>query len=151
MAAETQICKICKKELPLTRFTSSWYKRDQIHRYRKECKDCFNKGQRKRHKDNPRSWEKTRRTCYLRWRFGITQEDYNEMFSRQNGVCAICGQPETAMRKGKLIHLAIDHDHKTGTVRELLCSKCNKALGLLDEDEDRCRSMVAYIQKHKER
>ncbi len=73
------------------------------------------------------------------------------MFSRQNGVCAICGQLETAMRKGKLIRLAVDHDHKTGTVRELVCGKCNKALGLLDEDEDRCRSMAAYIQKHKKR
>ncbi len=72
------------------------------------------------------------------------------MFSRQNGGCAICGQPETVRRKGNLIRLAVDHDHRTGKIRELVCGKCNKALGFLDEDENRCRSMIAYIRKHKE-
>ena len=87
----------------------------------------------------------------MRWRFNMTQEDYDRMFRRQNGCCAICKQPEIATRSGKVICLSVDHDHKTGTIRELLCRDCNAVLGLLQEDEDRCRSMVAYIQKHKER
>lgn len=68
---------------------------------------------------------------------------------QQNGRCAICGQIETAMRLGKVIHLAVDHNRKTGKVRELLCRNCNVALGHLHEDENRCQSMATYIRKHK--
>ena len=52
------------------------------------------------------------------------------MVEKQNGVCAICGNPETATSHGTIRRLSVDHDHETGEVRGLLCSKCNFALGL---------------------
>lgn len=59
---------------------------------------------------------------------GITLEFYNELLEIQRGVCAICG----GKNDGK--NLVVDHDHKTGKVRGLLCFKCNVALGLLNDD-----------------
>lgn len=149
MADEAKTCTVCGKELPLEAFAYSRANRAKYDR-RGDCKECHNTKARERRKRDPQRWEEVRRDCYLRWTFGITRDEYDKMFSRQNGTCAICRQPETVKRAGKLIHLAVDHDHKTGKVRELVCGKCNKALGFLDEDEDRCRSMIAYIQKHNQ-
>jgi len=148
MAEITKVCTVCGKELPLEAFAYSRTSRAKYDR-RGECKKCANAKARKRRKRNPQKWNRVRRDCHLRWCFGITQKDYDKMFARQNGKCAICKQPETIKRKGILIRLAVDHDHKTGKVRELVCGKCNKALGFLDEDENRCRLMIAYIRKHK--
>ncbi len=150
MSELTKVCTVCGEELPLKAFAYSRANRAKYNR-RGDCKKCHNAKARERQKRNPVKWEGTRRSCHLRWTFGLSQEDYDKMFTRQNGVCAICGQPETGMRKETLIHLAVDHNRKTGEVRELLCRNCNVALGFLNEDEDRCRSMATYIQKHKER
>lgn len=74
--------------------------------------------------------------------YGISVSDYNEMFSNQNGCCAICGKPE------KLHHsrLHIDHDHKTGIVRGLLCSKCNQGIGLFNDNIDLLQSAYNYLK-----
>jgi hypothetical protein len=67
-------------------------------------------------------------------KYGITLETYVEMMEAQNGLCLICGRPERAKdgKSGKLKALAIDHCHGTLKVRGLLCSHCNRAIGLLD-------------------
>jgi hypothetical protein len=50
---------------------------------------------------------------------------YSAMLAEQDGLCAICHRPETAVRHGKAMLLAVDHDHTTGAVRGLLCHNCN--------------------------
>jgi len=146
----TKVCTVCGKELPLEAFAHSRTSRAKYNRHG-ECKKCTNAKARERRKRNPQKWDEVRRDCHLRWTFGISQEDYDRMFMQQNGRCAICGQIETAMRLGKVIHLAVDHNRKTGKVRELLCRNCNVALGHLHEDVDRCQSMAVYIRKHKKK
>lgn len=47
---------------------------------------------------------------------------------------------------GKTANLVVDHDHRTGDVRSLLCGKCNKSLGIMDEDPDRIRKLLAYAE-----
>ncbi len=61
----------------------------------------------------------------LRTRHGITLEDYAYMYRDQKGCCAICNTPEGELKKC----LRVDHDHKTGKVRGLLCDRCNVGLG----------------------
>jgi len=78
--------------------------------------------------------------------YGITVEQYAEMLDAQNGVCAICGRPETHIRKGTLCQLAIDHDHESGQVRGLLCNNCNRAIGLLKDNPKILRSAADYLE-----
>ncbi len=81
---------------------------------------------------------------------GIDAHRYQEMLREQNGVCAICQQPERAPDKatGKTKDLAIDHDHATGAVRALLCSSCNRALGLFNDDEALLAKAQEYVLYH---
>jgi len=83
--------------------------------------------------------------------YGITQEHYQEMFLAQNGKCAVCKQPETDLdtRTQKIANLHIDHDHKTGKVRALLCRGCNTAYGQLNEDPDRIRMLLKYAEDNQ--
>jgi hypothetical protein len=71
--------------------------------------------------------------------------EYQALVESQGGLCAICREPETAMRGGVIRPLCIDHDHETGVVRGLLCSRCNTAVGLMLDDPDRLREAVAYL------
>lgn len=84
--------------------------------------------------------------------YDFTVEKYEEMVSNQNGLCAICGKPETSVdaKAGTLKRLAIDHDHSTGKVRELLCWICNSTLGRVDDNIELLYKMIAYLVKHKE-
>lgn len=82
----------------------------------------------------------------LKNKFGLTPEEYQKIFYEQNGVCAICGKPETAIRAGNVLRLAVDHDHKTGKNRSLLCGKCNKLIGFACEDKEVLESAIEYLE-----
>jgi len=74
-------------------------------------------------------------------RYGLSVEDYEKMAADQNGVCAICGQPER-----KKSALSVDHDHETGEVRGLLCDACNRGLGAFRDDPERLGRAIAYLE-----
>lgn len=82
-------------------------------------------------------------------KFGITGKQYLEMFNKQHGCCAICGKPEESKRNGKIKNLAIDHDHITGEVRQLLCQTCNNGLGCFKDNIKLMKEAVKYLEKHK--
>ena len=84
-----------------------------------------------------------RRSAKLR-QHGLTPEMFDAMLSQQNGVCAICG----AASSGRWGTLAVDHDHETGRVRGLLCSRCNTAIGLFGDDPARMDEAAAYLRAH---
>lgn len=81
---------------------------------------------------------------------GVDALRYQELLHEQRGVCAVCSQPEKSPDKasGKIRDLCIDHDHDTGAVRALLCSNCNRALGLLGDDPAVLDAAKAYLAKH---
>jgi hypothetical protein len=80
-------------------------------------------------------------------RVPITREKFEEMLRAQNGVCAICGHPETARRGVEVKRLAIDHDAETNAIRGLLCSRCNTAIGLLGHDVARIAKAIEYLAR----
>jgi hypothetical protein len=120
---DTILCNICDRNLPLDSFSLN-----KTGYHVNSCKKCSN----------------------LR-ELGITSIQYEEMLKSQNGVCAICHLPETTVdkRTNKVRDLAVDHDHSTGKIRELLCSKCNHAIGLLKESLDNLQSAMNYLKFHK--
>lgn len=66
----------------------------------------------------------------------MTDEDYEELLASQNGVCAICGEPPEREGRVRTLRPAIDHCHKTGTIRGVLCHKCNTSLGWFERNAD---------------
>ena len=77
--------------------------------------------------------------------FGISLEDYDIIFKEQNGCCKICGKHQSKFKKA----LALDHDHRTGLIRGLLCSSCNRALGMFFDNIDFLNSAINYLNKNK--
>ncbi len=81
---------------------------------------------------------------HIRREFGLTAQDYAQLLARQRGGCAICGAPPTGKK------LAVDHCHKTGKIRGLLCGKHNKALGLFADDPALLLKAVVYLKDSSE-
>lgn len=79
-------------------------------------------------------------------KYGITEDQYGEMLREQDGRCAICReQPDGVGKTGKVLH--VDHDHKTGAVRGLLCRDCNPALGAFRDSPELLRRAAEYLEK----
>lgn len=127
---QTRVCIDCKEEKGIYFFPVSngeWR--------RTRCQDCYRVYNNARKKSTYVVSKNRERT--LR-RFNMTIEDYEKMHAEQDGVCAICGKPETRLTKeGVLSSLAVDHDHACcegdyscgQCVRGLLCFRCNMMLG----------------------
>ena|ERR1035437_6851970 len=82
--------------------------------------------------------------------YGLTLEDYNARLLEQHGVCFICHRPETRSNPyGGIQPLVVDHDHLTGENRQLLCHRCNAALGMADDNSDRLRALAEYVDAHR--
>lgn len=85
------------------------------------------------------------RDDFLRRRYGVSQVDYDRMLADQNGRCAVCGTAEY-IGPGKKPH--IDHDHKTGKIRGLVCVRCNVLLGMAQDQPARFYNAIEYLKKH---
>lgn len=84
-------------------------------------------------------------------RLEIDVSTYYKMLEEQNHVCAICSQPETrkSRTEGKICQLAIDHNHKTGAIRQLLCHSCNTGIGKFKDNISLLQSAITYLQNHQ--
>ena len=149
-----KICKTCKQEKSIGEFS---FLRGSADRLRYQCRDCTKNY-------NKEYWAENRETYIPQMRasgysynpkrinyqlirnYGITLEDYEKMFKDQEGKCAICGHPETHPNKKRL---AVDHCHKTGKVRGLLCNKHNRIIGTMDDSVEELKRASAYLEKFK--
>lgn len=87
-----------------------------------------------------------RRRCTLK-KYGLTIPQYERLLQAQGGVCAICHRPETNSR---LSCLSVDHNHTTNKVRGLLCSRCNIAVGMLQDNASLARNLAQYLDATRE-
>lgn len=79
------------------------------------------------------------------WEFGLSQQEYSEMLETQGGKCAICFRHHSEFKSS----LAVDHCHKTGIIRMLLCTRCNPMLGYALDNAQTLRNAAAYIELHQ--
>jgi hypothetical protein len=106
-----------------------------------------------RHLERVREWKAKNRekvwASTLLTKFNITPGEYDWMYEKQLGRCAICFRPETQKHHStqQPQRLAVDHCHKTNKVRGLLCTKCNKAVGLLGDTEALLRNALEYLRR----
>jgi Recombination endonuclease VII len=89
------------------------------------------------------AYRRYRRAHHLKNKFDITEEQYDEMLAAQNRKCALCDRTDSPTKR-----LAVDHNHTTGKVRALLCDRCNRGIGFLDEDTTRLRAAANYLERH---
>lgn len=86
--------------------------------------------------------------AHLMQSYGLTLDQFVKMFDFQKGLCGNSGCKNTLNLQSRETH--VDHNHKTGKIRSLLCSGCNSALGMLKEDRGRAAGLIEYIKKHNE-
>jgi hypothetical protein len=155
-------CSKCPAEYPAT---AEYFYRNKRTKdgFRPDCKKCCNKVVKKYaqtekgkavHRLALKKYRQSRKGKHadredkLKRRFGLTLKDYDQMLEAQDGVCAVCGNPETYKQNGICVRLSIDHNHNTGLVRGLLCRACNVVLGLIDENKERLLELALYLEKH---
>jgi len=121
--------------------------RENSHKYRYKHKndperiEKIRQANQRYYKEN--MTEERRRRQYLRYHYGITLEEYATLLDEQGERCAICGMtPEDNGRR-----LCVDHDHKTGVVRGLLCLCCNTVLGNARDNPKILRTGALYLER----
>lgn len=174
---ETKFCTLCSTYQPTTNFHKQAKSKDGLQYRCKACDKIFHKArylkdkekinkQTKKWKEENKDkayatgleWRKNnsnkvktyQRTSNLRKNFRMEIEDYENLFASQNGVCAICLEPESFIHKatGKPARLAVDHSHTTGAVRKLLCKACNNGLGLFKDNPELLIKAAGYLKEH---
>lgn len=146
-------CKNCKKDKTSELFGKDRSRKNGYHPYCKVCKSLINNEWAERnksrraeyHRQNADRWKQNKANNRLIKLYGITLDDYQNMLQKQNHICSICKSVE----KTKNRTLSVDHDHKTNKIRELLCQRCNAALGMLEEDPRIIGNLLDYIKKYK--
>lgn len=128
-----KVCGKCRKPKELTEFNKNRTRRDGLQT---TCKKCFKE----------MNLEGGKRDRRLFKRLGVEPGTYQKLFDLQQGKCQICGIDYSTQRKYRL---AVDHCHKTGKVRGLLCITCNLAVGWLENSGEHLNEALAYIERHK--
>lgn len=95
-------------------------------------------------KKNKKKLNKAIRSQHYFKRYGISLEDYEEMLKKQNKKCKICGSEEYGRKSSN--YFAVDHCHKTGKVRGLLCHQCNVGLGKFKDNEEILFKAIKYLK-----
>lgn len=138
---ETRTCSTCGEVKPAVAFTQR-----RTHRPGKrvsECTPCKVERNRRYRVANRERVLAIERRSWLKTAYGISVEAYDAMLEAQGGGCAICGATEPG---GRTKHFPVDHCHTTGAIRGLLCTKCNRGLGLFNDDTDRMERAVKYLK-----
>lgn len=127
-------CGKCKIPKPFKQFSRGNRTKNGLQSW---CKTCSS--------ECSSAWAKAQgpdyhRKHHLQYMFGLSIENHDRLLTAQGGVCAICRRPPS-----KGTHLVVDHSHKTGKIRGLLCSPCNKALGFLQDSIVHLTSGINYL------
>ena len=136
-------CTKCGELKPLSEFDPRYDGTDKPYPSCRPCKQATQtEYQRRRRAADPEGEARKQRNATLKNQYGITLDEYNEMFRQQGEKCVICGTKECASGKT----FSVDHDHKTGKVRGILCMDCNVSLGKLKDDPDLFRKAAEYLE-----
>ena len=125
----TKKCKSCGLNKSKDEFYKHATTKDKLNQ---RCKDCYY------------SYTRVNTINYLRHKnTGCSKEKYNDLYIKQKGCCAICGKHASEFKSA----LCADHCHETKEVRGLLCGKCNRGIGNLNDDVVLLTSAIHYLTK----
>jgi hypothetical protein len=161
LTATGKVCNGCKQDKPLAEF---YFERRSKHGYHARCKECvasYSRAWRARNAANDPDYERqawyrsaeyrrqthlaTGWTHFLMKQYKLSADDFRSKLDAQGGGCAICGRRDSG-EDGRQMH--VDHCHKTGVVRGILCAPCNKGLGMFADDPDRLVAAATYLLQY---
>jgi len=146
-------CYGCSKGKPLEQF----YQSDEFKSRCKECRKKYYREYHEKRKIESAKQSKIRRDSlhpsgltqgkvdHLMGGYGMTPEQYLKLIHAQQGKCACC---DTILSENKR-YVHIDHDHETGRIRGILCHSCNLMLGHADENIDKLKKAIFYLERNK--
>jgi hypothetical protein len=163
----TKACRSCEIDQPISNFNpsatntgGSSYEclvcfKERHARWRKTNEDHVRQKSREQMRRMRKAMPKEKRSKYLRrWRlkrkYGLTEAAYDVIMAAQNASCAICLVKFEPVKRGWRAPV-VDHDHRTGAVRAILCLGCNTGLGYFNENAETMRKAAEYIDCHKVR
>lgn len=132
----------CKQYKPLESFTPH---KAGTHGRNGYCKMCCCKISKEWRANNKEKRAAFARREWMKRKYGMTPSDYDALLREQGGLCAICRTEGKKQRKDIRYALHIDHDHRTGRVRGLLCHRCNTVLGNAGDSQDILARAMAYL------
>jgi len=117
-----------------------------------KCNKCSNEKSRLRRLNNPEKELIKHRKHNLKNKFGLTLDCFKKLSEIQNNSCSICKKEETAFNHitKNIRALSVDHCHKSGKVRGLLCSKCNFGVGYFNDSIENLQEAIKYLRHHKD-
>lgn len=135
----------------------------QAREWKKANRERVNATNARSRENNPAIWTKSYKKDYMvkkerigskvlntleiSRRRGISVDDYELLFIKQDHKCAICGELETKKnRSGQIARLTLDHNHTTNKNRELLCHACNLGIGVFEESIEYIQAAIAYLK-----
>lgn len=145
----TKRCPRCKAVKEVTEFYKN---KSQPGGLSSCCKECFKTAQ-KKYRQSPAKQKMDKESAKIRRRtpkvrnqmlirkYGISLDQWQGLFNTQDGCCAICSKHQSELKQT----LNVDHSHKTGIIRGLLCSKCNAAIGLLQDSSRIAKKAMEYL------
>ena len=144
-------CRKCLETKELIHYHKDLTNKDGLHPYCKNCRSIerklFHKNNKEKENKRNREYEKrtkkARKNAKLKYRYGITLEQYNKMLDKQQHKCYICKEDAKNLSK----KLAVDHCHNTKKVRGLLCSNCNTALGMFKDNINFLKNAITYLKE----
>jgi hypothetical protein len=142
---DSKHCSGCDRWLAFSSFTKNRSRWDGLKHRCKECEALSHQVVYARDKERILERERVyrannkraRKNTLLKYNFGLSLEQYEEMTTSQNGLCAICGSASV---------LHVDHCHASLRVRGLLCFNCNTGLGKFNDSTERLRTAIAYLE-----
>jgi hypothetical protein len=158
-------CRRCRKAKPVSEFHRNVSRSDGRASHCKACRALWKSkaapekrqhwyklARERRLRDKQQNPEKVRQR-ERKWqltKFGLTLAAYEALLAKQGSVCAICKRPSgTYKRKHRLTtQLDVDHCHSSGRVRGLLCTRCNRALGLFRDDPQILQAAILYLETY---
>jgi len=161
---QSKNCPKCKNELSISEF----FLRPN-GKHHSWCKSCKYRGEKEKRAITPRTKDKVKkdsdynkrrwaeseefrnrqRAYQLKKNFDLTIEQYNNMLKKCSSVCEICGSSDTKHAKQK--HFNVDHCHKTGKVRGLLCHACNIGLSKFEDNPEFLQNAINYLRRSNDK
>jgi len=137
-----KICSKCGERKQIRYFYRDRSQSNGIQPYCKKCSNDMTYRWRKGKGKNI-SFRSRQHNDWKKRGIDFTVEEYQKQFEQQKGCCAICGEHQSQIR----FRLGVDHNHKTGQIRGLLCGKCNFVVAALESNGDKIQSSQEYLEK----